>query len=63
MLFSKAGGIVMSNDYTEEMVGIRRHLHKRPEEGWTEFETTWFIVQRGIGGVFRSTRTGNVSGL
>ena len=23
----------MSNDYTEEMVGIRRHLHKRPEEG------------------------------
>ena len=36
----------MSNDYTEEMVGIRRHLHKRPEEGWTEFETTWFIVQR-----------------
>lgn len=21
----------------------RRHIHRRPEEGWTEFETTWFI--------------------
>lgn len=28
------------------MVATRRALHKRPEEGWTEFETTWFIVNR-----------------
>lgn len=24
----------------------RRRLHKRPEEGWTEFESTWFICSR-----------------
>ncbi len=34
----------MTNAYTEEMVKIRRDLHRRPEEGWTEFETTWKIV-------------------
>ena len=30
--------------YYEEMVRNRRELHKRPEEGWTEFETTYFVV-------------------
>ena len=41
----------MKHDYFEDMVGIRRTLHRRPEEGWTEFETTWFVVQylRGLG--------------
>lgn len=29
-----------------EMVETRRTLHRRPEEGWTEFETTWFVTQR-----------------
>lgn len=24
----------------------RRRLHKRPEEGWTEFESTWFICSK-----------------
>ena len=30
----------------EEMINTRRHLHRRPEEGWTEFETTYYIVSR-----------------
>ncbi len=30
----------------EEMIATRRHLHTMPEEGWTEFETTWLIVSR-----------------
>ena len=34
----------MTTTYTEDLVRIRRHLHRRPEEGWTEFETTWFLV-------------------
>ena len=33
-------------DFVKEMVEARRCLHKRPEEGWTEFETTWFIAKR-----------------
>lgn len=28
------------------MVADRRALHRHPEEGWCEFETTWFIVNR-----------------
>jgi aminobenzoyl-glutamate utilization protein A len=30
----------------DEMIATRRHLHTMPEEGWTEFETTYFIVKR-----------------
>ena len=30
----------------EALTADRRALHRRPEEGWTEFETTWFIAQR-----------------
>ena len=30
----------------EQLIADRRHLHAHPEEGWCEFETTWFIVQR-----------------
>ena len=30
--------------YAEEAVAIRRAIHKRPEEGWTEFETTYRVV-------------------
>ena len=36
----------MTENYTQEMVSDRRRLHQRPEEGWTEFETTFFIVKR-----------------
>ena len=36
----------MAMDFVKEMVEARRCLHKRPEEGWTEFETTWFIAKR-----------------
>lgn len=30
--------------YIEDMVRIRREMHRRPEEGWTEFETTYKVV-------------------
>lgn len=38
-------------DYLSEMVEARRRLHKYPEEGWTEFATTAFIIEklRGMG--------------
>lgn len=33
-------------DLQTQMIEDRRHLHAHPEEGWCEFETTWYIVQR-----------------
>ena len=30
--------------YHDELIEIRRHLHTMPEEGWSEFTTTAFIV-------------------
>ena len=30
--------------YVEDAVVLRRAFHRRPEEGWTEFETTYRIV-------------------
>ncbi len=30
----------------KEMLETRRTIHKRPEEGWTEFETTWLVASR-----------------
>ncbi len=35
----------MEELYKKELIAIRRQLHKRPEEGWTEFETTYFITK------------------
>ncbi len=35
----------MRKDYLDDMVAYRRHIHRRPEEGWTEFETTFFVVK------------------
>lgn len=35
-----------TDQYKSEMVENRRHIHKRPEEGWTEFETTAFVVEK-----------------
>lgn len=32
--------------YIEEMVATRRKIHQMPEEGWTEFETSWLITER-----------------
>ena len=32
--------------YYSEMIQTRRTIHRRPEEGWTEFETTWLVVKR-----------------
>lgn len=31
--------------YTDEAVALRRRIHRRPEEGWTEFETTYLVTQ------------------
>ena len=31
--------------YHDQLISIRRELHQFPEEGWTEFCTTAFIVQ------------------
>ena len=44
----KKGGMHMyaTKEIIERMVADRRHIHKRPEEGWTEFETTAFVVER-----------------
>lgn len=36
----------MSQSIFEEMIATRRALHQRPEEGWTEFETTYLVVNR-----------------
>lgn len=30
--------------YLSTLAPIREQLHRRPEEGWTEFETTWLIT-------------------
>lgn len=35
----------MNENYTNEMVQFRRQIHKRPEEGWTEFETMNIVVK------------------
>lgn len=32
-------------EYVQKMVDDRRWFHRHPEEGWTEFETTWYIVK------------------
>ena len=31
--------------YVEEMTRLRREIHRRPEEGWTEFETQWKVFR------------------
>ena len=36
----------MTAQYIEEMVATRRKIHQMPEEGWTEFETSWLITER-----------------
>lgn len=33
-----------TNAYHDQLIEIRRHLHTMPEEGWSEFTTTAFIV-------------------
>ncbi len=39
------------SSYHDQLVSIRRELHQNPEEGWSEFTTTAFIVNtlRGYG--------------
>ena len=38
--------ILLSEAARAELISDRRQLHAHPEEGWCEFETTWFIVRR-----------------
>lgn len=35
-----------ASDLIEQMVQDRRQIHRRPELGWTEFETTAFVANR-----------------
>ena len=35
----------MPSSYYSAMVAHRRQIHARPEEGWTEFETTWQVAK------------------
>ena len=37
--------MAIDQKYVDEAVKVRRTLHRRPEEGWTEFETTYLIVK------------------
>lgn len=36
----------MTERYLEEMIETRRAIHKRPELGWTEFETMWLVCEK-----------------
>ena len=36
----------MDKTIFDEMIATRRHLHRFPEEGWTEFQTTYLIATR-----------------
>jgi len=44
--YAFSDGIFLDKTLFDEMIATRRAIHKRPEEGWTEFETTWFVVNR-----------------
>ena len=33
-----------ASDYQNQLIEIRRRLHQNPEEGWTEFTTTAFVI-------------------
>ena len=41
----------MLSAYHDQLINIRRQLHQNPEEGWSEFTTTAFLVTtlRGYG--------------
>ena len=41
----------MLSAYHNQLINIRRQLHQNPEEGWSEFTTTAFLVTtlRGYG--------------
>lgn len=36
----------MYENYIDEMIQTRRQIHKRPELGWTEFETMWLVCRQ-----------------
>ena len=38
--------VVDIKPYVDQMIADRRHLHKRPEIGWCEFETMAYVVER-----------------
>ena len=43
--------------YHDQLISIRRQLHQNPEEGWSEFTTTAFLVKtlRGYGYFWAAT--------
>lgn len=43
--FFRTSIMAIDQKYVDEAVKVRRTLHRRPEEGWTEFETTYLIVE------------------
>ena len=36
----------MTENYIREMIQTRRAIHRRPEVGWTEFETMWLVCSQ-----------------
>ena len=36
----------MTGNYIKEMIETRRTIHRRPEVGWTEFETMWLVCSQ-----------------
>ena len=36
----------MLDQYIQEAIENRRAIHRRPEEGWTEFETMWRVCRQ-----------------
>ena len=36
----------MTENYIKEMIQTRRAIHRRPEVGWTEFETMWIVCSQ-----------------
>ena len=48
----------MDSAILSEMIETRRRLHQHPEEGWTEFETTWLVYNRPKALGCESVRTG-----
>lgn len=38
--------MAITEKYNQQLIEIRRHLHTMPEEGWSEFRTTAFIIEK-----------------
>ena len=45
----------MSENYIQEIIETRRAIHRRPELGWTEFETMWNVCNHLERWAFRTS--------